>query len=389
MPDATYRPYEPEREMDAVVRIMSHAFGSNTERTQKWIETVAHVGRVHEDAGRVRGGLFLYPMGQWFGGRSVPMWGVAAVGIDAQDRGRGVGTQLMESAVREMHSQGIALSTLYAAVQPLYRRAGYERAGCLYVVDADLEKIAPVDRAVSIRTATETDEPVLEALERERASANDGNVDRDAIMWARARAPGGQSTEAHVVEEDAVATGFVRLRHTQRDGRRGLSLTDVVAATPGAARRLLAFLADHASQTDKARWLGHPTGPLQTAADSLCFDVKVGDVWMLRLTHVENALSGRGYPRGLTAEVHLDLTDELCPGNAVRFLLRVDGGNGTVERGGEGRVAMHVRELASIYTGYVSPQVLRTAQPIAGPDDDLATLGEMFRGGSPWMQDAF
>jgi predicted acetyltransferase len=385
----TYRKFDDGADRAAAARVLSHAFGGSLEDSNRWIDETKDVTRVHENGGVIEGVLSLYPMGHWFGGRSVSAWGVAGVAIDAAARGRGAGTRLMCDAVREMHDEGIALSALYPAVQPIYRRAGYERAGHLYLTDVMLESIAPVDRSLPIRRGTSDDEPALERLESERGSRNDGNVDRSEMMWKRARSPGGKETETHVVEEDGAITGYVRMRHIQVDRKRWLSLLDLTATTPGAARRLLAFLADHGSQIEKGRCFRAPTGPVQSVADSLCFEVKVGDVWMLRITHLENALTTRGYAPGMAAEIHLDVEDDLCPGNAGRWVLRVQDGTGTVERGGEGRVALHVRDLAPIYSGYQHPLVARTGRSVRGSDADLAALGAVFAGGSPWMQDAF
>lgn len=388
MTERTYRMYEKSRDLDATARVLSLAFGGTLKEAGGWLDDVGDVTRVHEEAGTVLGALSLYPMGHWFGGRSVPARGVAGVGVDPAARGRGAGTILMCDAVREMHDAGIALSSLYPAVQPVYRRAGYERAGYFYPVDVLLGRIAPVDRSLTLRLGTADDEPALEALEAARAALNSGNVDRGEFMWKRTRKPNGKETEVHVVEEGGEITGYVRARHLEVKGTRWFSMPDLTARTPGAARRLLAFLADHASQIEKGRCFRAPDGPLQSVADSLCFQAKI-DTWMLRIAHVENALAARGYPPGLTAEVHLDIEDDLCPANAGRWVLRVDDATPTVERGGEGRVALHVRDLAPIYSGYQHPLVTRSARRITGTDADLRTLGALFAGNAPWMQEAF
>lgn len=390
MTDADYRAYDAERDEAAVGPLLWQAFGGDAETSARWLGEVGDYSWVLTEDDRVQACLSLYPMGHWFAGRSVPALGVAGVAVDRTARGRGVGTRIMEEAVRQAHADGIALSSLYAAAQPIYRRVGFERAGHLYVVHADLARIRPLDRSLPIRPGTEDDEPALEGVERRRARDNDGNIDRSDIFWRRTRSPGGKAVETYVVEEDGEPTGYVRVRYV--NGKEGvqLNLSDLVATTPGAARRLLAFLGDHASQMKRARWIGHPTEAVQSVADSLCFDVKVGDVWMLRLTHVESALAARGYPAGLTTELHLDLTDDLCPGNAGRWLLRIDDGAPTVERGaGEGRVRLDVRDLAPIYSGHQHPRAARTSRAVEASDVDLDALAAAFAGRAPWMQDAF
>src|SRR5262245_41049785 len=79
--------------------------------------------------GRVVAGLGLIWMGQWFGGVSVPMVGVTAVGVAPEQRGRGVGIGMLEAMLSEVRAAGVPLSALYPATQTFYQRAGYERAG--------------------------------------------------------------------------------------------------------------------------------------------------------------------------------------------------------------------------------------------------------------------
>jgi len=390
----TEKSYEALRDGDPrttdVARIAGESFGTKPEKAREFVDNAGPDNwRMWSSNSRLQGVLALYPMGQWFGGRSLPMWGVACVGIDSADRGSGVGTRLMHAAVREMHERGIALSALYPAVQSLYRRAGYERAGNAYKVELRLREIAPVDRTATLRQGSPDDEPALEALETARARKHDGAVDRSALMWRRARSPGGEATRVHVVEENGTITGYVRWR--ERAGRSGhyLWASEVIASTPVSARRLLAFFADHGAQIQKALWQGHATEPLLTAADSLCTKVEIADTWMLRVTDVASALCGRGYPAGLCAEVQLDVVDELCPGNAGRWVLRVEDGVGHAERGGDGRIGLDVRQLATIYSGHAHPLTIRAAHPVSGSDADLATLGSIFAGHDPWMPDGF
>ncbi len=199
----TYERYDPATQSAALTRIMSLAFGGSIEQSGQWLAACPDgIVRVLRDGDRVRAGLALYEMGHWFGGRSVPCRGIAAVGVEPDARGRGVGTRLMIEAVREIHDAGIALSTLYPAAQPIYRRAGYERAGVTCVVEATLATIAPCDRSLALRTATEADEPLFERLESEQARLHDGNVDRSDHMQTRARRPNDKPTEAVVVEEE-------------------------------------------------------------------------------------------------------------------------------------------------------------------------------------------
>ena len=113
--------------------------------------------------------------------------------------------------------------------------------------------------------------------------------------------------------------------------------------------------------------------------------------WMLRLVDVAAALAERGYPRGVRGEVDLEVRDDLLPWNHGRLTLEVADGVAEVRRGGngDGVIALDVRGLASIYSGFAAPAELVPTGLVAGDADDLARLGSIFAGPSPWLSDGF
>ncbi|MBI3925782.1 MAG: GNAT family N-acetyltransferase [Armatimonadetes bacterium] len=68
-------------------------------------------------------------MAQWFGGRAVPMTGIAGVAVAPEARARAVGRALIRETLQELHKEGVALSALYPSTLPFYRASGYELAG--------------------------------------------------------------------------------------------------------------------------------------------------------------------------------------------------------------------------------------------------------------------
>ncbi len=86
--------------------------------------------RIARRRGEIAGVLGLIKMGQWFGGRSVPMTGITCVAVAPEHRSAGVATRLVVEALEEIHREGVPISVLYPAPQPVYRRAGSEQAGC-------------------------------------------------------------------------------------------------------------------------------------------------------------------------------------------------------------------------------------------------------------------
>ena len=120
-----------ELQCEELLPTFQWAFGEHEPaRVRRWLE---HSGmanlRGYRQGGRLVGGMILVPMGQWYGGRAVPMTGVAGVAVAPEARGSGVAQAMMASCVRELQQNGAPLSALYPATLSLYRGAGYEIAG--------------------------------------------------------------------------------------------------------------------------------------------------------------------------------------------------------------------------------------------------------------------
>jgi predicted acetyltransferase len=344
--------------------------------------------RVAVSDGRVQGGLLFIPMGQWFGGRSVPTTGIAGVAVAPEARGRGVAKQLMAAAVGELASAGVALSTLYPATVPLYRSVGYELAGGRYSVQCRLDALGVCDRTLAVRELTEADAPAVEAVYRERAAENDGYLDRGSYLWNRVRAPRNEKARGFVVERDGRLEGYAYLREKASGLAYDLSLTDLVATTRDAARRLLTFLADHRSLGERATWYSSPADPLVLEQPERGAEVRLAHHWMLRVADPVAALRGRGYLPGLSAELDLEVHDELGPGPR-RLRLVVRDGASDVEAGGTGALSLDVRGLAALYSGFVAPRDLVMLGLARGSRDSLRRAAAVFAGPPPSMPDMF
>ena len=349
--------------------------------------------RVVRRNGEVVGGLIVQRMGQWFGGRSVAMGAVRTVGVAAEHRGSGAGSALMRASLEEMHRDGVPISVLFPATQPVYRRPGYEIAGVRMGYRLSTHAIDTRDRTLSIRPIDEKAHGLLRELYRTRAGETSGNVDRNDWAWDRVLDPPRWSNPAHgyLVERDGSPEGYIVFGHkagtTYHDN--GIEVTDLVALTADAGRRILSFLADHRSMAQAVRWYGPPVEPLGylLAEQKFCVDDRID--WMLRLVDVGAALEARGYAQGVSGELHLDVTDDVLPHNNARLILEVGDRQARVRRGGRGDLKIDVRGLAPLYTGHMTPQALRTVGYTDGSEDALASAAVLFAGPAPWMPDIF
>ncbi len=357
--------------------------------------------RVVRDQGRVHGCLVQIPMGQYFGGRSVPIVGIAGVGVGIADRGRGAARSLMTSTVREIAARKIALSTLYPATQTLYRAVGYERAGKLVEVSVPTHLFKAPKTDLVQRTLGPGDERATTELYREVSASMPGYLDRGPYNWARVRTPRGQpafgvgffappsktSGAAHGALEAYLY--FVQTRPVASEPFHTVLVKDVAAKSPAGFDAVARFLGDQRSLGRTTLFRAGPSTPLLMKLAEPTYEEKSLEDWMVRVTHVSSALEARGYPRHLDAALHLDVTDPLVGENTGRFVLTLEGGRGRVKKGGRGSLRLDVRALAPLYTGYLSATQLGRLGELRAQPETVALADEVFASPAPSMAEMF
>ncbi len=386
-----FGPPEGAEETAAVADIMAQAFAMTPTESTTWVEKVGVSNlRVLRQQGMVAATAVPIPMGQWFGGRRVGMAGVGGVGVAPGARGGGTATRLMQRLLHELRGQGFPLSVLYPATQTLYRRVGYEQAGARYEIRLETHSLDFKERSLQVRPVKPADLPVIQELYRRHASSRQGYLDRGPYVWDRVFHPRSETAYGFLVEGAQGVEGYVWLvRRRKVDLIQEIFLTDIVASTPAAARRLLNFLGDHRSLAREVVWTGGPADPLLMLLREQNYQVKLLFHWMVRVLDVAGALESRGYPAGVSGTLHLQVEDDLFPENRGNFTLEVSGGAGRVQRGGSGLIRLDVRALAPLYTGFLSPEALRSVGALAADEDSLRLAGSLFSGTAPALPDMF
>lgn len=380
-----------DEELGQLARIIGVSFNYPAEKMRERFPLVGmeHL-RVYRQGSRVVAGLWVIPMGQWFGGKSVPMTGVAAVGVGPESRGQGSAAELMKNTLREMRDSGVPLSGLYPATQSLYRLVGYECAGARYSIKIAPKDIRIKDRELSLRPAGGEDKEAIAETYRTHARGFDGHLDRGPYVWDRVYELRGTPATGYVVEEEGRITGYVFLLQKEAEsGPYKLMLTDLTAVTPGAGRRLWSFLADHRSMVPEVSWFGGPNHPLLMLPQERHYELSLQIFWMTRILDVAAALEARGYPPGVRNRIHLEIEDDVIPENTGRYVLEVEDGSARVTRGGNGSLRMHIRGLAPLYSGFFSPAQLRAAELLLGDAGEVEKAAGLFVGSAPWMPDMF
>ncbi|WP_224364075.1 GNAT family N-acetyltransferase [Hyalangium versicolor] len=386
-----FGPPDGADELAAAADIIAQSFAMTPADGGSWVEKARATNlRVLREQGSVTATALPIPMGQFFCGRRVTMAGIGGVGVAPSARGQGAATRLMRHTLQELRTQGFALSVLYPATQPLYRRVGFEQAGSRYEIRVQAHGLDFSERSLQLRPVKDSDLPVIQELYRRSAASRQGYLDRGPYVWDRVFNPRNETAYGFLVEGANGVEGYLYLvRRRKVDILQEIALTDFVALTPAAGRRLLSFLGDHRSLAREVVWTGSQMDPLLLLLPEQTYQVKLLFHWMLRVLDVPAALESRGYPPGVSGTLHFELEDELFPENRGNYILEVSGGAGHVRRGGNSLMHMDIRAFASLYTGFLSPDALRSVGALVADDASVRLATTFFSGPAPALPDMF
>ena len=377
------------RQVQALGQVVTQCFNVSPEHWQTYARQLGQDNlRVICHGPKVLGGLGIYPMGQWFGGQRIPMHGIAGVGVAPEYRGAGVARSLMTETVKTLHQQGVPLATLYASTSQLYRSVGFEQAGTYCHYQLPTQSLTIKDRSLPITAIDPSDLAVLAELYQQRAQQTNGNLDRHPAIWEQ-MLEDDIPIYAYLIGEEAHPEGYVIFAHQVDAGCYNINIYDWVWLTPAAGQRLWTFFADHRSLAQDIFWYGAPVDPFQLMLAEQTYQVQKTERWLLRIVDLPKALTLRGYPPALEAELHLQVEDPLVPANSGQFVLQVSQGQGQMRTGGRGDLKLNIRGLAPLYSSMLTAQELKLLGAVDGSREVLALATTLFSGPQPWLSDHF
>jgi predicted acetyltransferase len=386
----------PTREdIDAIFDVRAQAFAVKESDRERWTNLVDPAGMVTAFLGtEVIGSLNVIGIGQWFGGRALPMGGVATVVVRPEHRGEGIAARLLEASLERMRDRGLIVSTLNPATTRVYRSAGWEIAGDLArcrIPTRSLERL-PRGESERLRRLGREDWPLVQVCYDAVAATQPGWVDRNEWWWGTLADEvfEDQSFLYGIDGDDGQLAGYIQFSQEPADGGYHIAVEELVARDAGAAVTMWRMLGTHAMQVESVTLNRGPVEPLLLALPEQDVREVSNTRWMHRVVDAPAAIAGRGFPPSVSAEVHLDISDRLAHWNEGRWILRVEGGRGELVSGGAGDVQMAINGFSAMTTGYAAATVLAEAGALHhGSPADHSALDAIFSGPRPTMVDEF
>jgi predicted acetyltransferase len=352
-----------EEDRGAVAKVAAMALGGSAEYWEEEYYAPEKNPRLEpeqvyvvEEDREIRATAAVLPLEIFFEGKTVPMGGIAAVATHAAYRRRGYAGELLCAALRRMWEQGVYLSMLHPFAHAYYRRYGWELATEAISYDLKPSDLPTSPEQKRVRAYQDTDLPRMMTLLEEEASTHPLFVCRGKGRWQQIFARGEQ--EAAVYDAQGRVEGYLLYKQAKGDSSpRILTLSELVAETPGAREALISFAAAFDPLMFDVKYSVPRGEPLHPYLPNSFVDTRIDPEFMLRLVSVEGALRLLDWrSEALCAPLVLEIEDDVISGNSGAYTV----GAGGVVRGSEAedRVALDVRQLAQLYAGYLSARQL-------------------------------
>lgn len=387
----TYKSIEYPEEAKQLGTILGQCFPGFKE--DKWENYYENIGvnnfRIVCQDKTVVGGLAIYLMGQYFGGQSIPIAGIAAVGIAPEYRGRKAATLLMSELIKELYKENIPLSTLYPASQKLYRGFGYEQGGVHCKWEIPLTNFFADNRVLPIEKIEEPKVEDLQELYKQYAKLNNGYLDRSLSLWGSIFDNEEGKVYVYLIGEKDNYQGYLVYQQVMVNGEVYLKIKDWVALTSLAMQRLWTLISDHGSQVSKCQWKGSFYDYKMFLLPEQIGKIIDHDIWFTRIIDVVKALEMRSYPIQIETELHFVFEDPLIAENSSNFKLQIFGGKGKMTRGGKANIELNIQALASLYTGFLTASQLCYCGQLKASNINVDILDKVFALPTPSLPDFF
>ena len=360
------------------------AFGWLGGDAPETLEGQTVVGAVGDDG--LTGMARLRSYEQWWGGRRVPMGGIASVAVHPHARGRGTAAALMRELLTLMRERAQPVSVLFPTAPGIYRSVGWEVVGSLddTVIPTAALRAAADPGQVRVRSAAAADVPAIAELYVDRGRATGGLLTRDGPEFPGAPEGVLDHDVVALAELDGQVVGYTTYARGSGYRQSQLRVWELMARTPEATAALLRSIGSWDAVATTVSWRGPTAEIARVLPGSLPPSTSV-QPWMLRIVDAPAAVAARGFAGEV--ETAFALVDPQVADHAGGWRLTVRDGRGRLERVEEaGLPQLHVRGLALLYASAADSAGLVRSGLLDRPDP---LLDQAFRGQPPEILDYF
>ncbi len=337
------------------------------------------------------GVLGTLPTVQYFAGQKVSMTGVCSLAIAPEFRGKGAASYLMRALLSELSEQNVSISTLYPALPHLYRKFGYQFAGGNYKWQIATEQIQFSAKLAINQVVIREINPDLELLESlytQQSKLYSGHIKRNDWFWSQLLISS-HELAVYLIEDSHKIHGYFICEYKTEGNHKLIAIRDWVLLSQEATLKFWQFLSYQRSQIQLVEWRSASSDLLHLHLDYPTAQLKHSTLWAVRLVDLVTAWQQRGYPQGISTELHWQITDPLLPQNNGSFVLTIANGKGTVTRGGQGNLKIAIDHLPPLFTGFCGAAYLAQLGLLEGDAHSVAIADAVFSSSPPWMQDFF
>lgn len=392
--DLVYRPFAIG-DRAAVADLLDEAFRTAPD-APVWMDG----GRVLVDRETIVATALLKRVGQFFGGRPVPVAAVSGVTVAPTQRQRGYGRHIVEALCAELAGTGAAMAFGYPSAPKLYRRCGWECSAYrfLYSCPPVELRMSGYKDASGINVEHWDCRRLGEIMDCYRRAAHDSNglVDRPESWWREHIVrPSDQNLRGYLVKGPNGIEAYALYQQEALTGSTHFfeaHCRELIWTTPTALAALLGVLAAQGWHARRFHWPGPVDEPLQAEFGHLGVDVELRLPQMARITSLSTAISSRGYPPHLDVELALQVGDPLLAANDGAFHLKVSSGRGLIERMAARKrpsCELDIGAFAAIFTGWLHPHDAHRLRRLKCSTEALGLLASMFSGPTPWTPEYF
>lgn len=344
------------------------------------------------DGARMAASYSCFPFTMRANGRAVAMGGVTAVGTLPEYRRQGIVRAITTRSFADMRERGQAVAALWASQAAIYQRYGYALSSAMVTYRIDTVDVAFADgnggAARVARVDVDEGSELMKQLYIEFVAARTGYLHRSKQLWMNNVLSGSPQTgPLHVAVAYAAngsPSGYVayhvrneKVAHPTR--AQELLVKDLVWLNADAYRSLWSWLGRH-DLVGRITWM---RAPVDDPAPELLVEPRLlnpqaRDGFWLRVVDAPVALAQRGYQT--SDAITLDVAkDDLAPWNGGRIRLECSPDGATVAPSrGKADIAVSVKALASLYSGYRTARQLAQWGMLDGDDAAVERATRMF-----------